>query len=389
MMADDQSWGREPYDYHEEKMEEPRKKPSIVLAMIVKDEAHVIERCLESVRPYIDTLMIHDTGSSDDTIERINNFCARYHIPGMVSSREWVNFGHNRSLVLASARNKADYTLMLDADETFGGNYEDILQELYSIDKDLYSMKVYLGDCQFTRNFLFKNDRPWVYKDPVHEYAYTENSFLPGDIVSGYIMSHHDGARSKDPEKYKKDAQMLLEIPSSERTPRQTFYLAQCFKDSGDLDNAVRMYKRRVDMETGWWQERYYSFYMIGRLTKDCKALLEAFLLEPLRAEPLVVMGKILMDQQNWYAASMPLLHALSLINKNGEPPEGSLFVEKDVYEWRAKMELAVCLYYLGSYRKAYAFNRNLLNKALPPHVREQVQKNREFCEAKIPEEEG
>jgi glycosyltransferase involved in cell wall biosynthesis len=43
----------------------PRK--SVCLNMIVKDEAHVIRRCLGSVRPLIDSWVIVDTGSSDGT----------------------------------------------------------------------------------------------------------------------------------------------------------------------------------------------------------------------------------------------------------------------------------------------------------------------------------
>jgi len=40
---------------------------TICLVMIVKNEAHVIRRCLESVRPLIDTWLIIDTGSTDGT----------------------------------------------------------------------------------------------------------------------------------------------------------------------------------------------------------------------------------------------------------------------------------------------------------------------------------
>ncbi|WP_435228267.1 hypothetical protein [Streptomyces sp. Tue6028] len=42
-------------------------KPTVCLDMIVKDEAHVIRRRLEFVRPLIDTWVIVDTGSTDGT----------------------------------------------------------------------------------------------------------------------------------------------------------------------------------------------------------------------------------------------------------------------------------------------------------------------------------
>ena len=35
--------------------------------MIVRDEAHILERCLDSARPLIDALVVCDTGSRDGT----------------------------------------------------------------------------------------------------------------------------------------------------------------------------------------------------------------------------------------------------------------------------------------------------------------------------------
>ena len=43
------------------------KHPRVALSMIVKNERNVIERCLESVLPIIDTWQIVDTGSTDGT----------------------------------------------------------------------------------------------------------------------------------------------------------------------------------------------------------------------------------------------------------------------------------------------------------------------------------
>ncbi|HWJ80268.1 MAG TPA: glycosyltransferase, partial [Niallia sp.] len=42
---------------------------TISLCMIVKNEENVIERCLSSVKPIVDEMIIVDTGSSDSTKE--------------------------------------------------------------------------------------------------------------------------------------------------------------------------------------------------------------------------------------------------------------------------------------------------------------------------------
>src|SRR3954467_653686 len=100
----------------------------VCLNMIVRDESAVIERCLASVRPHVDHWVIVDTGSMDDTIERIRR--AMDPVPGDVFERPWRDFGHNRTEALELARNRADYVLFIDADETLGAQPGASLREL-------------------------------------------------------------------------------------------------------------------------------------------------------------------------------------------------------------------------------------------------------------------
>ena len=57
----------------------------ICLNMIVKNEAPVIRRCLDSVRSLIDTWVIVDTGSSDGTQQIIRELLAAWHEAGALS----------------------------------------------------------------------------------------------------------------------------------------------------------------------------------------------------------------------------------------------------------------------------------------------------------------
>jgi glycosyltransferase involved in cell wall biosynthesis len=83
--------------------------------MIVKNEAHVIARCLRSVKPFIDYYSISDTGSTDDTMEIIRKELDG--IPGVLTSDPWKDFSTNRNIALKGVR--GDYVFSIDADETF------------------------------------------------------------------------------------------------------------------------------------------------------------------------------------------------------------------------------------------------------------------------------
>src|SRR5947208_827532 len=45
----------------------------IAACLIVKDSAATIEKCLNSIRPFVDEINVYDTGSTDDTVEKLEN----------------------------------------------------------------------------------------------------------------------------------------------------------------------------------------------------------------------------------------------------------------------------------------------------------------------------
>jgi glycosyltransferase involved in cell wall biosynthesis len=84
--------------------------PIIAATLIVRDEARCIRRCLESVAPWVDLMVVLDTGSTDDTVAIARNAGAE------VSELVWPNdFSQARNHVLALA--DADWNLVIDADE--------------------------------------------------------------------------------------------------------------------------------------------------------------------------------------------------------------------------------------------------------------------------------
>lgn len=83
---------------------------SLALVVIARNESRCIERCLNSAAPYVDRMLVLDTGSQDNTVSLAQACGAEVHHmvwPGSFAT------ARNRALELANAR----WHLVLDADE--------------------------------------------------------------------------------------------------------------------------------------------------------------------------------------------------------------------------------------------------------------------------------
>ena len=57
---------------------------TVGLCMIVKNESGVIAGCLDSVRPFVDYVLVEDTGSTDGTQDIVRDWLRRQSLPGAV-----------------------------------------------------------------------------------------------------------------------------------------------------------------------------------------------------------------------------------------------------------------------------------------------------------------
>ncbi len=89
--------------------------------LIVKNEAHQIERCLSALQ-WVDELVVVDTGSDDDTV----NVCKRYNC--RLIETEWLGFGKTKKRAVGEASH--DWILSLDADEVVTPALKDKIEEI-------------------------------------------------------------------------------------------------------------------------------------------------------------------------------------------------------------------------------------------------------------------
>jgi glycosyltransferase involved in cell wall biosynthesis len=314
--------------------------------MIVKDEAPVIARCLASVRPFIDAWLIVDTGSSDRTPEIVREQLA--DVPGALHHRAWRSFGENRTEALELARGSADYLLFIDADEWIdpGGGLDRT-----GLTADAYNLPCSYAGTSYPRCALVATRLPWRWEGVVHEALACDSPHASGSLPAPAIVVEHDGARSRDPLTYSKDAALLEASLQRDLTNRRTvFYLAQSYRDAGELARSRERYQQRAAMG-GWEEEVWFSCFQAAvlaeRLGGDPATVaheyLAAYQLRPSRAEPLVELARFHRGRFEYALAFLYARRAAECVR-----PADVLFVDEHVYTWRALDELTLAAFYAG-----------------------------------------
>jgi FkbM family methyltransferase len=238
--------------------------------MIVKNESHIIVKTLNNLCDKINFSywVICDTGSTDNTKELIIDFFKEKNIRGELLEHEWRDFGHNRTLALESAYNKTDLLFIFDADDEIVGNL--VLPNTYEHDGYTFNFG---NDVVYIRPLLINNRKKWCFVGVLHEYLACSENSTPHKNIEGdyYIVSGRTGNRSKNPNKYFDDANILKKAHYDIMTTdyglscRYAFYCAQSYKDSGYIDESIEWYKKCLDLNM-WLQEKYVSAFTIGNL---------------------------------------------------------------------------------------------------------------------------
>ena len=249
-------------------------KKTICLNMIVKNEAHIICQTFDNLTKFFDFdyYVICDTGSTDGTQKKIVEYFEKIDISGEIHECKWKDFGHNRTEALEKAYNKTDYLFIFDADDKITGNFK-LPSELV---EDTYHLQ--FGDCNggfvYKRPLLLNNRKKYKYEGVLHEFLVPIDHHPTEKLIKGNygVHSGRTGDRSKDPDKYKKDAKILEDAFYNKENEglkhRYAFYCGQSYKDCGNIDKAIEWYEKTLTLKN-WNQEKYYSSLQLGFLYKQ------------------------------------------------------------------------------------------------------------------------
>lgn len=355
-------------------------RPTVCLAMIVRDEAHIVEEGLASLVGCIDRWVVVDTGSSDDTIEIVRSFFAARGVPGELHERPWVDFGTNRTQALELAAGQADYTWMFDADDVLVGE-----MDLSGLDADAFQVR-FGPDLTFWRTQIFRSDQPWRYEGVLHEYPVSGNGDTHIERVEGdyHIIARSAGARSKG-NKSERDVEVLTaeheRVPDD---PRTVFYLAQSHRDAGNAEQALHFYELRASMG-GWDEEVYVSRLEAARAMAKLdrpRAEVQAALLDAWSGRPHRLEALHDLAHERRLAGDFAAGHLFAGWGADLQFPDADLlFVAGDIHRWRLLDEASICSYFVGRYDESAKWCRRLLTEGhLPGAQRVRVWENLAFA---------
>lgn len=340
----------------------PNSNKRIMLITMIKNESRIIKRLLGSVLNIVDAICVSDTGSTDNTVELLEEYYKTLSIPCKTYQHEWKHFGHNRSL---SFEDGVDFCKQLgwDAEDTYGllldADME--LRPLPGFSKSMltsigYKMIQRSGNLEYYNTRFVKLGHSWKCTGVTHEYWDGGNTdTLTPDLI--YIQDVGDGGCKAD--KFERDVRLLEQgLIDSPNNPRYLFYLAQSYKDNKQIDKSIEYYKKRIDAG-GWFEEIWYSMYIIMKLYCEKKQIadmeywgLKAFEFHNKRSENLLYLCRYFRDNRQYFKAWQYYLMGAGI-----KKPDDLLFIETDCYEKGFEYERSILHDYVFPEKKTESLN--------------------------------
>jgi len=378
----------------------------LALLMMVKNEHLRIEVSLNSVLGVVDSVVVLDTGSTDNTVEIIVDWCKKHNMPLYLKEEPFTTFCKSRNVSLDFLdTTPADYALLLDCNDELqkSEGLRDFVNTYEGTCTAFHVCQIWwngISNDKYYNVRLVKPRNGWRYKRNVHEYMTcdaveefnrqqikkqrqnlpTDNNKFITRIENEKFILFQD--RTLDDDKsfkrffrdkvllysdYKDSLELLKKYNDNEKLKsndkyidirndyaRTLFYLAQTLTCLQEHREAYKFYRRRTH-EEGFNEEVYHSYNRCGELGKVLNHNVEDTILWYLksfyysiitfnnpRVESLVKLAEHYINQNNWMMAYI----YLEISENIPYPDELILFVDRRMYEYtRYNLLERVCMY--------------------------------------------
>jgi len=368
-------------------------RPTLAFATMCKNEEHIIGTVLDAVAPYIDYLVVADNGSTDRTLEIVQEFMNKTGIPGEIHNDEWYGFDKNKNMMMEYVFGKTDYVLHLDADDILTGDFSFTFDD---VGFDNYYMMMKRGTSTWKATVIYNNNFHWRFCGVAHTIIKCLEK--PNGITSFgmtnrgfYISGEGIGSRAFDPKKYYHDAvklekqfwDTLIDDPD-DLNMRSAFYTAQSYMDSDMPEEALKWNTMYMKLNGGWIEEKFEAQMRISlcmmklnyshdRIIQEMERAISMF---PDRAEPNYHIGAFCNRIGRHQEAYTYLTKALSIdINKVKE--KYILFVDQEAYGKNLYDELSVACFWTDRYQEGLNYLNQIIDDEKFSEHRERLLTNK------------
>lgn len=333
--------------------------PKIILNCIVKNEAHVLPRMLKSVLPLIDEYQILDTGSTDNTIQVIEDFFKGLEITGsvvvntscteMIDGRETFIYDKARNAALELLNQYKDqevFGMWMDADDQLElPNNFDINKFKSNLEKfDKVNFTVIYDNTMYSKCYMFRLSKNFYWKGKAHENLMCDDSILETTLPEIKILVSRNGNSWKEDnakEKYLSHIRIFEKEVEANNHPRDVFYLAKSHQSAGQAAQAVEWFKKRADMKDVINEENYYSQFMMSVIKSTIGVdyrevffdLLACSDFDDKKAEHILYIILILKELKLWQAAYIFSKFAVENYHKKNPYPTRTMIIDSESYD--------------------------------------------------------
>ena len=258
-----------------------------------KNEASVIERMLESCYKYIDYYVLQDNGSTDGTVDIVENFFKGKGIPGIIYEVKegWVSFGWNRDHLLQTCLKTdhgCDWILKMDCDEYLEVDDDFDWSPINDTTHQSFHVSAENPGCLYYRAWMWNAKLPWHFKhDLAHECIVCD---LPGvgedferfNLPYGFRqIGTFDGESYSVPTKYLSDALKLEEKHIKDgdllEDTYHFWYIGKSYHDCCSAEfyplghNHSREYARRAIFYYDEWLNHTQNYRELGHAQGICE----------------------------------------------------------------------------------------------------------------------
>ncbi|SER65342.1 TPR domain-containing glycosyltransferase [Psychrobacillus sp. OK032] len=315
--------------------------------MIVKNEEERLEKCLTSVKDYVDEIIIVDTGSTDGTLEIAKRFTEK------LFTFNWTNnFSDARNYSIAQAT--SEYILIMDADEYIKEAPELKRYLKGKADCFLFNIKNHLsngGSYTHQAYRMFKKATGLSYEGKLHEHINIDH--FPEVITREIpIVIHHDGyLEGVLNDKNKKIRNIkIIEVESKEHPTAYNLYnLARAQFDLGMYEKAQHNFKKSYQLDNSksylpdLLNKLALSLMELRRFDDGLKVISSAITLFQNQSQLWLTKGLIYFYYGYFQDAEMMFKHCLNIVEYGYEITEGTgSYIPKlklsEVYEERGDL---------------------------------------------------